>query len=331
MLKPRRQSQNHASSGSRSRPAAPPVPPGDRGLAGVEDGVVDPLGEPGARIDESAVDRDEVRSSVLEVKGVGRLMQAARRRDCQPVTEPLAKETYGRDDWALARPPDPPPAWSLGVADPPVDQDADVADLPGQPDPPLRIGGVEVGPNHQPDHEPLAGLTRARHGDARGTLTNRLHPSPRKSRPDRSPGPRPEVRSWRTSPGSRLRIPEGCPRGHDQPRDQPDSRHMTPTQLRGQGVDARVVGRIGRRNRFVLDPALHDIVPVGPPKRPSGHRPDFNEPESESRQCLDRDGLDIDPASEPDWRRELQSLEGSRQPPVGAHVTKEIDRKPADG
>ena len=58
-------------------------------MVNVEDCVVDPLGEARPRVDESAVDRDEVRSSVLEVKSVGRLMQAAGRRDCQPVAEPL--------------------------------------------------------------------------------------------------------------------------------------------------------------------------------------------------------------------------------------------------
>ena len=79
------------------------------------------------------------------------------------------------------------------------------------------------------------------------------------------------------------------------------------------------------------EPALHLIAPIGPPKRPTGHGPDFNESEPESRQCRDRDGLDIGPAPESDWRRELQALKGSRQPQVGAHVSKEIDHEPADG
>ena len=65
-------------------------------------------------------------------------------------------------------------------------------------------------------------------------------------------------------------------------------------------------------------PAIHLIAPIGPPKRPTGHGPDFNESEPESRQCRDRDGLDIGPAPESDWRRELQALKGSRQPQVGA-------------
>ncbi len=258
-------------------------------------------------------------------------MQAARRRDCQPATEPLAEETYGRDHSPLAEPPHPPPARPLGVTYRPVDQDADVADLPGQPDPPFGLGGLEVGRNHQPDHEPRAGSTRTPDGDTEepgpsdfvppcGSLAriDRQDCDPRRDRG----GHRPDLVSS---------IQRGDPRGHCQPRDQRDSRHIAPTEPRGQGVHTRVVGRIGRRNRFVSDPAIHPIAPVEPLKWPRGHGPDFNESEPESRQCLDSDGLDIYPAPEPDWRRELQALEGSRQPRVGAHVTKEIDHEPADG